>query len=360
MAYRVIQWGTGGVGTLALREILLNPLFQLVGVKVYSAVKAGKDAGELCEMPATGIRAVLTMEELALEPGDTVFYAPLIADHEEIVTLLERGVNVVTTANNLYPALYGALVFDRLDQAGKRGGARLHGSGMNPGFVSDVLPLTLSGLTHRARHISIQALCDVGAYTAMAPEVQLNQLGYGKLPADALQSSDFLKAMTNYFTESMRMICDHMGVTLQRVDEDHEVACATAPIHLDKGYVIQPGTVACRWFRWYGVVRGKRRIDISALWKLSDQLDPPWEVACESPVQWTVVVEGTPSVKCVLTACDSFDPGRADYLQNGSAAGIVATATHTLNAIPLLMAAPPGVCTLLDLPVIPSCGAFSD
>ena len=57
MVYNVIQWGTGGVGKYSLREVLRNPEFKLVGVKAFSAGKAGLDAGDLCGLPRTGVLA---------------------------------------------------------------------------------------------------------------------------------------------------------------------------------------------------------------------------------------------------------------------------------------------------------------
>jgi hypothetical protein len=53
---RVVQWGTGHVGTLAPRTVLGRPVLELVGVKVYDPVKVGIDAGQLAELPPTGIR----------------------------------------------------------------------------------------------------------------------------------------------------------------------------------------------------------------------------------------------------------------------------------------------------------------
>ena len=86
MTYRVIQWGTGSVGKQALREVLRNPEFVLAGVKVYGDAKVGKDAGELCGMPATGI---LASQDPAVAKGDTVLYCPIVADYDEIARSIE-------------------------------------------------------------------------------------------------------------------------------------------------------------------------------------------------------------------------------------------------------------------------------
>jgi 4-hydroxy-tetrahydrodipicolinate reductase len=55
MAYRVVQWATGGVGKEALRGIIQNPQLELVGTLVYSPEKEGQDAGQLCGLGPTGV-----------------------------------------------------------------------------------------------------------------------------------------------------------------------------------------------------------------------------------------------------------------------------------------------------------------
>ena len=77
MVYKVIQWGTGGVGKYSLREVLRNPEFKLVGVKAFSKSKAGMDAGDLCGLPKTGVLATDELGRLPLKDADTGFYSPV-------------------------------------------------------------------------------------------------------------------------------------------------------------------------------------------------------------------------------------------------------------------------------------------
>jgi len=245
LAYRVIQWGTGSVGKLALRELLKNPEFELAGVKVYSDAKVGQDAGSLCGMSDTGIKAVKHAADLQLQPGDTVLYCPMIADYGEMTALLTAGANVITTASNMYPQFYGAGVYERLNAAALAGNATFHGSGVNPAFMSDVLPLTMSGLVHRARKITVREVSDVNHYASTAPEIMLDHIGFGKAPEIALKADDFVKGMTAYFSESITMIADHLEVKLDRIEEDHEVATSKVRVTLDNGRTIEPGTVGC-------------------------------------------------------------------------------------------------------------------
>ena len=357
MAYRVIQWGTGSVGRLAMREVLKNPEFQLAGVKVYGDAKVGRDAGELCGLPPVG---VIASKEPAVGKGDTILYCPIVADYDEIARLLRAGANVVTTASNVYPQFYGPGVYDKINDAGIAGGATFHGSGVNPAFMSEVLPLTLSGLVHRATKIKVQEVSDVNHYASTAPEIMLDHVGFGKSPEEAMNADAFLKGMTAYFSESIQMIVDHLGVKLDRIEEKHEVATSKVRVTLDNGRTIEPGTVGCRLFRWIAIVGGKPRIELSTFWKVTADLEPQWNVSTSKLVEWTVSIEGTPSVRCTVATCASFDPDSPDYLKGAEEAAIVATATHAVNAIPAIHAAAPGVKTFLDLPIIASCGAFRD
>ncbi len=358
MRQRVVQWGTGSVGSIALRELLANPEFELVGVKVYTDAKLGRDAGALCGGPETGIRAVRDPAALPLRAGDCVLYCPTVADYDEIAGLLRRGVHVVTTASNVYPQFYGPGVYEKLDRAGRDGKACFHGSGINPAFMSDVLPLTLSGLVHRAKQIRVQEVSDVNHYASTAPEIMLDHIGFGKAPEDALRGGEFLVGMTAYFSESIRMICDHLGVALERVEEQHEVAASRVRVLLENGRAIEPGSVGCRRFEWRGIAAGRPCVVLSTFWKLTDRLEPQWQVGTSPFVEWTVTVEGTPSFQCRVATCASFDPANPGFEKGGERAAVAATAIHALNAIPWVCAAQPGVRTFLDLPIVASRGAF--
>ena len=83
MAWRVIQWGTGSVGSLALGELLRSPDFEVVGVKVYGDDKLGVDAGTLAGGAPGGVRAVREIDELPLAGADCVLYCPMVADYDD-------------------------------------------------------------------------------------------------------------------------------------------------------------------------------------------------------------------------------------------------------------------------------------
>ena len=115
MSHRVIQRATGNTGQRALREVIREPSYELAGVLVYDPAKDGVDAGDLCGEPATGIVATTDRDAVLALDADCCIYMPratgsgqtraglgereLVAD---VVALLERGINIVTTCTDLF------------------------------------------------------------------------------------------------------------------------------------------------------------------------------------------------------------------------------------------------------------------
>ena len=111
---RVVQWTSGSVARESVRAIHAHPNLELVGLYAYSAQKAGRDVGDLVGMAPIGLTATNDVQSLlALEP-DCVCYTPPFPDADELVTLLEAGVNVVTTSVfvfNFFPQFYSWVNF---------------------------------------------------------------------------------------------------------------------------------------------------------------------------------------------------------------------------------------------------------
>jgi hypothetical protein len=359
MVYKVIQWGTGGVGKYSLREVLRNPEFQLVGVKAFSKSKVGADAGDLCGLAKTGVLATDEVDRLPLRDADIVLYMPKLPNYDELTFLLRSGCDVVTTANHVYPKYYGTAIFDRLQSACLEGQSTFHGAGVNPAFISEILPLTISRCSHRVSRITVQEVSDVNEYASKAPEIMLDGIGFGTKPEDALRNTTaWIKFMSDYFSESILLICDHLGVKLQEVRPNHTVAVARTRVVLQCGRTIEPGTVGCRKFEWQGIVAGEPRVVLRTYWKTTMDIEPRWEVGSERPVEWTVTVEGTPSFQCKIACCSSYDPTSPQYLKGGEEAAIIATATHCVNAIPYVCESTPGIRTPLDIGMVASRGAL--
>ncbi len=341
MPYRVIQWATGNVGRAAVEGILSHPELELVGTWVYGAEKAGRDVGELCGLGPIGVRATNDVDALVALPADCVLYSPLLPALDEVVRLLESGKNVVTPVGWFYPFHTPGMA--EIEAACHRGGVSLHGTGIHPGGITELLPLTVSSLTRNVRHIRAEEFSDIRVYRAelVVKEIML----FGKRPEDA-KASPMLDFLGVGFHQSIDMLAAALGFRLDAAKRGtHEMAVATAPIPTPVG-VLDTGTVAAQRFTWQGTVDGTPVVTVRVNWLMGEEhLDPPWTISGE---RFEVDVEGDPSVH--LTIKGLQPPfATADLDRNP---GIVATAMHCVNSIPYVCKAAPGIRTYLDLPLV--------
>jgi 4-hydroxy-tetrahydrodipicolinate reductase len=171
MTYRVIQWSTGNVGTAALRCIIRHPELELVGVWVHSADKAGRDAGELCGLPPTGVLATNDVDTLIALDADCVSYTatadlrPMdaIAD---MARLLASGKNVVSSSvvAAIWPLHLDPSMRAPLEDACTAGGVSCFTSGIDPGWANDALPLLLAGTCEDVEQLRVMEIVNYKDY----------------------------------------------------------------------------------------------------------------------------------------------------------------------------------------------------
>lgn len=341
MRYRVIQWATGNVGRAAVQGIVSHPQLELVGAWVQDPAKVGRDVGELCGTGDLGVRATDDAAALLAAPADCVLYSPLLPQLDEVVRILRAGKNVVTPVGWFYPFATPGVA--ELEAACQAGSVSLHGTGIHPGGITELLPLTVSRLCRNVTHVRAEEFSDIRVYRAemVVREVML----FGKRPEEA-RVSPMLDLLGFGFGQSIDMVAEALGLRLDPHKRTaHAMAVATAPIDTPVG-VIEPGTVAAQRFSWQGTVDGEPVITVRVNWLMGERhLDPPWQLDGE---RFEVEVQGDPSV--LLTFRGLQPPfAEADLDRNP---GIVATAMHCVNSIPAVCAAPPGIRTYLDLPLI--------
>jgi 4-hydroxy-tetrahydrodipicolinate reductase len=139
MPYRVIQWSTGNVGLYSLRQVIDHPELELVGLWAHSPSKVGKDAGTLCDRPATGVKATNDAAALLAMDADCVVYTatadlrPFEAI-EEIAGILAAGKNVVSSSvvPLVHPKSFFPEIVERLEDAAGRGARRSSRPGSIP------------------------------------------------------------------------------------------------------------------------------------------------------------------------------------------------------------------------------------
>ena len=348
MGLRVVQWATGPVGREALRAIIEHPDLDLAGVVVYSPEKDGVDAGNLCGLSRTGIKATRDPRSALATGADAVCYTPRIPDLDEVCGLLSGGANVVATPFLFYPAAYGSSVVDPLTDACRRGATSVHGTGINPGFVGDLLVLASTGLLRSLDHIEIH---EVGNWSLLESRAMVfENARFGSSPNDAtLASNPYARTMCGYFKESIYMVAAGLGVELERCTESQDLLVADRHIDILSG-TVEAGTVSGQHFRWAGIAAGRDLLSIDAWWWVGGER--PEGYPSRRPDGWSIDIEGSPSMRLTMLALGSLDPASPLPIKAHVDAASVATAMHAVNAIPVVCAAEPGIRTFLDLPLI--------
>jgi hypothetical protein len=342
MSLRVIQWATGSVGAAAIKGVLEHPELELVGCWVHSEAKNGKDVGDIIGFSPLGVTATNSIDDILRMDADAVIYAPLLPSAEEVAALLSSGKNVVTPVGWFYPSDQEAAP---LEVAAQAGNATLHGAGIGPGAATELFPLLLSVMSTGVTFVRSEEFSDLRTYAA--PDVLRHVMGFGGTPDQAL-SGPMQKLLDGGFNQSVRLCVDRLGFAADpQIHASQEFAVATAPIDSPIG-AIEPGQVAGRRFHWEATVDDAVVVQLSVNWLMGQEnLDPPWSFG-PAGERYEIEVRGNPST---FVTVKGWQPESvAAGLKSNP--GIVATAAHCVNAVPATCAAPAGIQSFFDLPLI--------
>lgn len=336
---RVIQWTTGNIGRRSLHAIIGRPDLELVGVYAHGADKVGVDAAELSGWPErTGVLATDDVDALlALEP-DACCYNPLWPSIDELVRLLESGINVCSSAAWITGGKQSPEDRARIEKACAQGGSTIFGSGAHPG-MTNLVGMVLSGSCERVDEIRITESVDCSTYESAQTQTAM---GFSQ-PPDTPGLAESVRRESEVFAESAAMMADALGVTLDRTTFDVTFTEATADT--DLGFMqIPAGTVGGVMGYHRGWVGEHNIVSVGFNWTMGDHVVAPKPLAHGHVIQ----VFGLPNMRTVVHCLPP-----ADWAEEGfMGLGMIYTAMPVTNAVPYVVAAPPGIVTLADLPPI--------
>jgi len=337
MPIRVVQWTTGNVGKQSAIAIARNPDMELVGCYAWSPAKVGRDVGELCGVDALGVTATNDVDALLALRPDCVVYNPMWPSTDELVRILAAGVNVVTTAAFINGRRLGP-DRTRLVEACERGGASLFGTGINPGFI-ELLSIVVAGICDRIDKITVFESAYTMGYDSPATE---KAAGFGR-PIDDPELQKMTAEGTGVFGEAVAMVADAIGVELDDVVCEAEYAKTTEDLDLGS-WRIAAGCVAGVAASWQGRVGDRTVVELNARWKKAPTLEPDWQIEDGHVIE----VQGRPTVRTTMQFLPPPD-FEATSLADFMVLGHIMTAMPAVNAIPAVVAAPPGIVSYGDL-----------
>jgi 2,4-diaminopentanoate dehydrogenase len=356
MAIRVAHVGTGNVGRLALTQLVTDPQFELTGLCVSSPEKVGKDAGALAGVDIfTGIAAVYDLDAvLATEPECVVYCAMgdtrLPDAMADIRRILAAGINVVGSAPGLLQYPWGVMpdkYIARIEDAARQGNSSLFINGVDPGFINDLVPFALAGTCQRIEQVRCMEIADYATYDGSI--VMFDVMGFGK-PLDEVPMLLQPGVLSIAWGAAIRQLAIGLGIELDEITESYEREPAPEAFDIAAGHIPKGGLAALQ-FEIRGMVDGRPAIVVEHVTRLREGLRPDWAQPAQPGGSYRVEIIGEPSY--TVDICPTSRKGDHNH------AAIVGAAGRIVNAIPAVIAAPPGIRTTLDLPLVTGKGLYA-
>jgi hypothetical protein len=321
---RVIQYGLGPIGSAIARHVVERRGLELVcGVDV-APDKVGKDVGEVIGLGRPlGFDVVERLAHTEVTADvvlhTTSSYFDLFKD--QIIEILQAGLDVVSTAEELsFPWLAHPDDAAEVDAAAKKAGKTVLGTGVNPGFIMDSLPLTLTAICQQVDHIEVTRIID--ASTRRGPFQA--KIGSGMTVADFEARMAAGRMGHVGLPESVGMVFHTLGKKLVRYESSVEPVVADGPVKTDH-FEVEPGRV-----------KGLKQV-ARAFTDEGEFVTLTFIAALEAGEDGdTIKVTGRPNLEVKLQGTN----------------GDVATVAIAVNAIRRVREAAPGLVTMRDLPIV--------
>ena len=323
---RIIQYGLGPIGSGVARHVVERAGLELVGGVDVDPAKVGRDVGDVIGL---GRNLGFTVEKtLALALGragadvvlhTTSSYFDLFKG--QILEILAAGLDVVSTAEELsFPWADHPDVAQEIHAAALAAGKTVLGTGVNPGFLMDALPLFLTSICQRVDRIDVRRVINAslrrGPFQAkigsgMTVEAFMAKMAEGRMGHVGLP-------------ESMAMLFDTLGRKLVDYQSAVEPVVAEKLVKTDH-FEVQPGQVRGLKQVARGYDEGGEFVTLTFMAALDAGEDGD-----------TITITGRPDLEVKLQGTN----------------GDIATVAIAVNAVRRVREAAPGLVTMRDLPIV--------
>ena len=323
---RIVQYGLGSIGCGIARRILDMPGCRLVGAIDIDPKKIGRDIGEVLGLEG-GLRAFVSGDASVLRKANAELVIHSTSSHlkairPQLIDSIESGCSVISTCEELvYPFDGNRKIAEEIDRLAKRRRVAVLGIGVNPGFVMDALPLTLTSVCQDVKKIRATRIVDASRRRLPLQK----KIGAGITVGEFEERASAGTIGHVGLRESARMIADALGWELDGFSEDIEPVVARRDVQT-QFLRVGEGMVA-------GIKQTVRcTVDGEEVMALELQM----RVDAEDPHD-SVSIDGTPPIDAII---------------RGGVHGDSATVAIVINAIPRVLASKPGLITVRDLPVL--------
>jgi hypothetical protein len=328
MPIRVMHFGLGPIGVGILRQVATRKGFKPVGGIDIDPDKVGKDLGEIAGLDRNvGVKvsddpvAAIKKTKPDVVVLCTVSSAKALV--HQIETILKLRVPIVSTTEELsYPYWSNRRVAKKIDEMAQKAKVAVVGTGVNPGFTMDALPIMLTAVCERVDSVRVDRIQDASSRRLPFQK----KIGSG-LTVEQFQGKVDAGTVRHVgLTESIAMIADALGWKLDKITDTIEPKIAQT--RLSSQYLtVEPGFVCGIIQDGRGYKGGKPLITLHM------------EAYLGAPKSYdAVTIEGHPRLYSKV---------------DGGIHGDIATASIVVNTIPKIITAPAGLRTMRDM-VLPS------
>jgi hypothetical protein len=324
---RVVHYGLGPIGIGIARVVAERADLQIVGAIDLDPTKVGRDVGDLIGLErslgvtvSANAPAVLrsTRPDVAIQATGS----HLVQVAPQIRQVIQAGVNLISTCEELsFPFETGSELAGELDRLAQAHEVALVGTGINPGFAMDTLPVALTAVSQRVDSITVLRVQDA----AVRRLPLQRKIGAGLSVAEFDERVGAGTVRHVGLPESVYAVGHAMGWKVERLEDTIESVVAEIETR-SADIVVAPGHVLGVRQVTHGIVDGQRLITLELHMYLG-----------ASNPRDHITIEGVP---------------RIDVSVNEGTHGDLATAAILVNAIPSLLRVEPGLRIMEDLPLV--------
>lgn len=323
---KLIQYGVGPIGASIVKLVLQKEGFEYVGAIDVDPNKIGKDLGDVAGVgkklgvPISGdAKKVLKDSKADLVIHTTASFLKDI--RQQITDVVDAGLDMVSTSEELtFPSLKDPEMAMEIDALAKKKGVTVLATGVNPGFLMDTLPLTVTGVCQDVKSIKVTRMMDAS----------IRRLPFQKKIGAGMTVDEFKKAVAGGrmghigLPESIAMIAAGVGWKLDDIQQTIEPVVADRPLKTQY-LAVEKGQVAGLHQVGKGIVKDKPAITLDF-----------WAYVGAPENKDSTFIEGTPNV---------------DLTIKGGVHGDLATAAMVVNSIRNVIKGQPGLMTMTDLAI---------
>jgi 4-hydroxy-tetrahydrodipicolinate reductase len=323
---RVMHVGLGPIGAAVVNQVSRRPGFKVVGGVDVDPAKVGRDLGDIAGLSRRlGVKVSSDIRKVLKSSKPDVAVLCTSSSIKQVLpqveTILKAKTPIVSTTEELaYPGYTNIRQARQIHTWAKKAKVAVLGTGVNPGFVMDALPIAFTAVCERVDRVVVNRIQDA----------RLRRLPFQQKIGAGLTTEQFQKQLGEGrvrhvgFTESIAMIADALGWTLDRISDHVEPKLASVTIS-SEFLAVDPGYVCGIVQEGIGYRKGEPAIRLHM------------EAYLGAPESYdSIEIDGSPRLAVKIA---------------GGIHGDVATTSMVVNSIPRVLSATPGLHTMRDLPL---------